>query len=74
MADRPNPVFRTTEEISLIGTMAVYNTQTEASEGIPGQWRAFLRTHPSLQNSAKLHGASPCTGDRRIPVEPLADA
>ena len=66
MADRPNPIFRTTEEVSLIGTMVVYNTQAEASEGIPHQWRAFLRTHPALQSSSKLYGASPCTGDRRI--------
>ena len=66
MADRPNPVFRTTEEVSLIGTIATYNTQAEASEGIPQQWRAFLRTHPALQNSSKLFGASPCIGDRKI--------
>ncbi len=66
MVDRPNPVFRTAEEVSLIGTMAIYTTQAEASEGIPLQWRAFLRTHPALQSSSKLYGASPCTGDRRI--------
>jgi AraC family transcriptional regulator len=66
MADRPNPVFRTTEEVSLIGKMATYNTQAEASEGIPQQWGAFLRTHPALQNSSKLYGASPCTGDHKI--------
>src|SRR5580700_3626471 len=66
MADRPSPVFLTTEKLSLIGTMAVYNTQAEASEGIPLQWRAFLRTWPALQSSSKLYGASPCTGDRRI--------
>jgi AraC family transcriptional regulator len=66
MADRLNPVFRTIEEVSLIGVMATYNTQAEASEGIPQQWRAFLRTHPTLQSSSKLYGASPCTGDRKI--------
>jgi predicted transcriptional regulator YdeE len=66
MADRPNPVFRTTEEVSLVGTMATYNTQAEASEGIPQQWRAFLRTHPALLGGSKLYGASPCTGDRKI--------
>jgi predicted transcriptional regulator YdeE len=66
MADRPNPVFRTIEEVSLIGTMATYNTQAEASEGIPQQWRAFLRTHPALQSSSRLYGASPCTGDHKI--------
>jgi AraC family transcriptional regulator len=66
MADRPNPVFRTTEEVSLIGTMATYNTQAEASEGIPQQWRAFLRSHPALPASSRLYGASPCTGDRKI--------
>jgi AraC family transcriptional regulator len=66
MGDRPNPVFHTTEEVSLIGTMAIYNSQAEASEGIPQQWRAFLRAHPALQSSAKLYGASPCTDDRKI--------
>ena len=66
MAERPNPVFRTSEEVSLIGTMAIYSTQAEASEGIPQQWRAFLRTYPALQRSSKLYGASPCTSDRKI--------
>lgn len=66
MADRSNPVFRTIEEVSLIGAMAIYGTQAEASEGIPQQWRGFLRTHPALQSSSKLYGASPCTGDRKI--------
>jgi AraC family transcriptional regulator len=66
MADRPNPVFRTIEAVSLTGTMAVYNMQAEASEGIPHQWRAFLRTRPALQGSSKLYGASPCTSDRKI--------
>jgi AraC family transcriptional regulator len=66
MADRPNPVFHIAEEVSLVGTMATYDTQAEASEGIPQQWRAFLRTHPVLQSGSKLCGASPCTGDRKI--------
>jgi hypothetical protein len=35
MADRPNPVFRTMEEVSLIGTMATYDSQAEASQDIP---------------------------------------
>ena len=35
MSDRPNPVFRTIEEVSLIGTMAIYDSQDEASQGIP---------------------------------------
>jgi predicted transcriptional regulator YdeE len=66
MTDRPNPVFRTTKEILLIGTMATYNTQAEASEGIPQQWRSFLTNHPAFENSSNLYGASPCTSDRRI--------
>jgi AraC family transcriptional regulator len=66
MADRPTPVFRTIEEVSLIGTMAIYNSQAEASQGIPQQWRAFLLAHPELENSSKLYGASPCTADRKI--------
>jgi AraC family transcriptional regulator len=66
MPDRPNPDSRTSEDTWLIGIMATYNTQAEASEGIPKQWRAFLRTHPALQRSSKLCGASPCTGDHKI--------
>lgn len=66
MADRVIPVFRTSQEVSLTGTMATYNTQAEASEGIPQQWHAFLRTHPALRTSSELYGASPCTGDRKI--------
>lgn len=67
MADRPNPVFRTIEEeVSLIGTMATYDSQAEATQGIPQQWRAFRLAHPALESSAKFYGASPCTGDRKI--------
>src|SRR5271169_379575 len=66
MADRPTPVFRTIEEVSLIGTMAIYDSQAEASQGIPQQWRAFRLAHPALESSSKFYGASPCTGDRKI--------
>jgi len=66
MTDRPNPVFRTTGEVLLIGTMATYNSQAEASQGIPQQWRAFRLAHPALESSSKFYGASPCTGDRKI--------
>ncbi|HEY4355539.1 MAG TPA: GyrI-like domain-containing protein [Acidobacteriaceae bacterium] len=66
MKDQPIPVFQTMETISLVGTMAIYSSQAEASHGIPEQWCMFLKGHPSLGNSAKLHGASPCTSDRKI--------
>lgn len=66
MADRPTPVFRTTEEVLLIGTMATYNSQAEASQGIPQQWSAFRRTHPALESTSPFYGASPCTSDRKI--------
>jgi AraC family transcriptional regulator len=66
MADRPNPVFRTIEEVSLIGTTATYDSQAEASQGIPRQWRSFRQAHPALESSSKFYGASPCTGDRKI--------
>ena len=67
MADRPNPVFRTiAEEVSLIGTMATYDSQAEATQGIPQQWRAFRLAHPALENNSKFYGASPCTGDHKI--------
>ncbi len=66
MTDRPNPVFRTTEEVLLIGTMAIYSSQDEASQLIPRQWREFQRAHPMLESKSKLYGASPCTDDRKI--------
>jgi len=66
MAEPSSPVFRTAVDVLLIGTMAIYNSQAEASEGIPYQWRAFRSAHPALANSSKLYGASPCTGDRKI--------
>ena len=66
MTDRPSPVFLTTEEVLLMGTMATYDSQAEASQGIPQQWRSFLKAHPTLKSSSNLYGASPCTGDRKI--------
>jgi AraC family transcriptional regulator len=66
MADRPNPAFRAIEELFLTGTMATYDSQAEASQGIPQQWRAFRSAYPALQNSSKFYGASPCTSDRKI--------
>jgi hypothetical protein len=54
MTDRPNPVFQTTGEVLLIGTMATYNSQAEASQGIPQQWRLFLVDHPALEEQLKL--------------------
>jgi len=66
MTDRPNPVFRTTEEVLLIGTMAIYSSQDEASQLIPRQWREFQQAHPALESKSKFYGASPCTDDRKI--------
>lgn len=66
MAERPNPVFRRAEDVVLIGTMAIYDSQAEATDRIPQQWRAFRLAHPELGSSSKFYGASPCTGDRKI--------
>ena len=66
MADRPQPLFRTAEEVLLIGTMAIYGSQAEASENIPKQWREFRLTYPALGSNSKFYGASPCTDDRKI--------
>lgn len=66
MTERPHPVFRTSENVLLIGTMAIYDSQAEASRLIPHQWREFQRTHPVLGSSSTFYGASPCTGDRKI--------
>jgi hypothetical protein len=62
----PRPVFRTSEKVLLIGTMAIYGSQAEASQLIPRQWREFRQTHPALGSTAKFYGASPCAGDRKI--------
>jgi len=66
MADQPTPVLRTTEKIVLVGTMVIYDSQREASEGIPRQWSRFRELHPALRDGCDFFGASPCTGDRRI--------
>jgi AraC family transcriptional regulator len=66
MPERPIPVFRTMEQVLLIGTMAVYDSQAQASHQIPQQWREFLLSHPALGRNSKLYGASPCTADHKI--------
>ena len=66
MKNPPNPVFRASEEILLVGKMAIYESQAEASQGIPQQWRSFLADHPALYKSSSLYGASPCTPDGKI--------
>jgi predicted transcriptional regulator YdeE len=66
VADPFNPVFRTIEKMLLIGTMAIYDSQAEASQNIPQQWRAFRQAHPALASNSTFYGASPCTGDRKI--------
>jgi AraC family transcriptional regulator len=66
MAERPNPVFRTIEDMLLIGTMSIYDSQAQASQHIPQQWREFRLAHPSLGRRSKFYGASPCTSDRKI--------
>ena len=52
--------------MTLVGTMAVYGSQLEASQQIPQQWRAFISANPALESSSDLYGASPCTADRKI--------
>ena len=66
MAERPNPLSRTSEKLSLVGTMAIYDSQADASLRIPEQWREFLSANPALRTSSQLYGASPCTPDGKI--------
>lgn len=66
MAERPTPIVRTTKEIVLMGTMATYRSQAEASQGIPQQWREFSLTHRSFGSRPTFYGASPCTDDHKI--------
>jgi predicted transcriptional regulator YdeE len=63
MSDRPQPEFRIMKATSLVGTMAVYDSQAEAAKGIPEQWRRFLEQYTGLGD---FYGASPCTNDRKI--------
>src|SRR6185312_5548981 len=63
MSDHPQPEFRVMKAMSLVGTMVVYDSQAEASQGIPEQWRAFLEQHPGIGD---LFGTSPCTDDGKI--------
>jgi predicted transcriptional regulator YdeE len=48
--------------------MDTYDSQIEASERIPQQWRTFRLTHPALGDNAEFYGASPCTDDHRIHI------
>jgi hypothetical protein len=66
MVERMEPVFRRVEKVSLVGTMAIYESQAEASRLIPQQWQEFRRAHAGLESGARLVGASPCTGDGKI--------
>jgi predicted transcriptional regulator YdeE len=66
MAEWPNPVLRIIEDVLLVGTMAIYDSQAEASQHIPHQWRKFRLTYPAVGISAKFYGASPCTSDRKM--------
>jgi AraC family transcriptional regulator len=66
MAEPLVPVFRTMEDVLLIGRMAIYDTQAEVSERVPQQWREFRLSHPAPGSNREFYGASPCTGDRKI--------
>ena len=59
-------MFRVLEEISVIGTMAVYESQADVSKYVPRQWCDFRATQPALSSSVAFYGASPCTDDRKI--------
>lgn len=65
MAEQPVPAFRTMETMKLIGMMAIYASQAEASQRIPQQWREFRLSHPAV-GSSELYGASPSTSDGKI--------
>ena len=43
--------------------MALYDSQSDVTAGVPKQWQDFRLTHPSLDDNSSLYGASPCTGD-----------
>ena len=66
METRPTPVLETMEDVVLIGTMALYDSQAQASHQIPQQWRTFRLAHSALESSSTYCGASPCTGDGKI--------
>jgi AraC family transcriptional regulator len=66
MTDRTKPEFRTRDALMLVGTMAIYDSQDDATARIPQQWREFRRAHPELGSSADYYGASPCSSDRKL--------
>jgi AraC family transcriptional regulator len=66
MAEQPIPVFRTIEDVLLVGTKVIYDSQAEVSERVPHQWHEFRLRHPALGSNSPFYGASPCTGDRKI--------
>jgi AraC family transcriptional regulator len=66
MGERLNPIFRTIEKVSLIGAMVVYDSQAEASQRIPQQWRDLKARYACVGDRAKFCGASPCTADGKI--------
>ena len=71
MADRPNPVFRTMEELSLIGTMATYDSQAEASQDTRSSGAHFAWRIPRLraaQSSMEPRPALAITKSTTSPV------
>jgi AraC family transcriptional regulator len=66
MTERPKPEFRAHEGVTLVGMMAIYDSQDDATERIQQQWRAFRRAHPKLGDSGDYYGASPCSSDGKL--------
>ena len=66
MTEQLVSMLRTIEEKTVIGTMAIYESQAEVSERVPHQWYEFRSSHPALGSRAEFYGASPCTGDGKI--------
>ncbi|AXC15009.1 hypothetical protein ACPOL_5763 [Acidisarcina polymorpha] len=52
--------------LTLMGTMAIYDSQADVTEQVPQQWRMFRLTHPALDSNTQFYGASPCTDDHKI--------
>ena len=62
----PDPIIRVLDEVHLIGTLVIYDSQSDLMSRVARQWREFRLSHPKLDSGARFICASPCTNDRKI--------
>ena len=72
MADRPDPVFRTMEEVSLIGTMATYDSQAEASRTSRSSGARFAWRIPRLRAAQSSMARRPALATAKSTTSPVS--